>query len=131
MTSATTVSAAAPPTTTAATNLVPGQALDDQRWSAMIAKSFGAVGATARIDPFVIAVRTTGIYCRVGCPARTPYRQNVQFFDTTAQAADAGFRACKRCHPDEGDLAPWQPKSTRTPRTDQRSEQRTGTLTAT
>jgi len=93
----------------------PDEALNERRWSAMSAKS------TEGIDPFVIAVRTTGIYCRVGCPARTPYRQNVHFFETTELAEDAGFRACKRCHPDEGDLSPWQPKSTWKPRAEQRT----------
>lgn len=42
---------------------------------------------------------TTGIYCRPGCPARTPKRENVAFYDTIAEAEAAGFRACKRCKP--------------------------------
>lgn len=92
--------------------------LDERRWSALTGKSFGA---TEGIDPFVIAVRTTGIYCRVGCPARTPHRHNVHFFDTTAEAVDAGYRACKRCHPDRGDLTPWQPRSKGTPRMKERT----------
>jgi AraC family transcriptional regulator, regulatory protein of adaptative response / DNA-3-methyladenine glycosylase II len=45
-------------------------------------------------------VRTTGIYCRPSCPARTPKRENVRFFATAAAAQAAGFRACKRCRPD-------------------------------
>ena len=49
---------------------------------------------------FVMAVRTTGIYCRPSCPARTPRRENVQFFRTSAAAHAAGFRACKRCVPE-------------------------------
>lgn len=76
--------------------------LDEARWRAMADKALGA------LDPFVIAVRTTGIFCRVGCPARTPHRHNVRFFETTDAARDAGFRACKRCHPDDGDLWPWR-----------------------
>ncbi|MSR46978.1 MAG: hypothetical protein EXS13_07930 [Planctomycetes bacterium] len=48
---------------------------------------------------FVIAVRTTGIFCRPGCPARTPKPQNVEFFATTKEALFAGFRACLRCRP--------------------------------
>jgi len=78
--------------------------LDDARWNAM------AVRRIDGIDPFVIAVRTTGIYCRVGCPARTPYRQNVCFLNSIDEAREQGFRACKRCHPDAGDLSPWRPK---------------------
>lgn len=91
----------------------PDQALKTRRWAAMTAKSYGATGGIA---PFVIAVRTTGIYCRVGCPARTPHRHNVHFFGTTAEAKVAGYRACKRCHPDRGNLTPWQPTSSQTPR---------------
>jgi len=55
----------------------------------------------ARFDGvFYTAVRTTGIYCRPSCPARTPQPRNVQFFPSAAAAQDAGFRACRRCRPD-------------------------------
>ena len=55
----------------------------------------------ARFDGwFVTAVRTTGIYCRPSCPARTPLRTNVSFHPTAAGAQAAGFRACRRCRPD-------------------------------
>src|SRR3954466_618870 len=49
---------------------------------------------------FFIAVRTTGIYCRPSCPARTPAYENVTFHPTAAAAQSAGYRACKRCLPD-------------------------------
>jgi len=49
---------------------------------------------------FYAAVRTTGIYCRPSCPARTPAPGNVDFARTAAAAQAAGFRACKRCLPD-------------------------------
>lgn len=49
--------------------------------------------------PFVLGVVTTGIYCRPGCPARTPKRENIRIFPLPAAAEAAGFRACKRCHP--------------------------------
>ncbi len=49
---------------------------------------------------FFCGVKTTGIYCRPSCPARTPKRENVRFFATAAAAQGAGFRACKRCRPD-------------------------------
>jgi AraC family transcriptional regulator, regulatory protein of adaptative response / DNA-3-methyladenine glycosylase II len=49
---------------------------------------------------FYTAVRTTGIYCRPSCPARTPAVRNVEFHPTAAAAQAAGFRACKRCLPD-------------------------------
>ncbi len=54
-----------------------------------------------RFDGWVFCgVKTTGIYCRPSCPARTPERENVRFFATAAAAQAAGFRACKRCRPD-------------------------------
>jgi len=54
-----------------------------------------------RFDGWVFCgVKTTGIYCRPSCPARTPKRENVRFFATAAAAQAAGFRACKRCRPD-------------------------------
>lgn len=48
---------------------------------------------------FVFAVRSTGIYCRPSCPARRPRRENVRFFQVPEAAEQAGFRACRRCHP--------------------------------
>src|SRR5712672_2793070 len=55
----------------------------------------------ARFDGrFFTAVKTTGIYCRPICPARTPLRKNVQFFACAAAAEEAGFRPCRRCRPD-------------------------------
>ena len=49
---------------------------------------------------FFTAVKTTGIYCRPICPARTPLRKNVRFFACAAAAEEAGFRPCRRCRPD-------------------------------
>ena len=49
---------------------------------------------------FFTAVRSTGIYCRPSCPARTPRRGNVTFHRTAAAAQAAGYRACRRCLPD-------------------------------
>jgi AraC family transcriptional regulator of adaptative response / DNA-3-methyladenine glycosylase II len=49
---------------------------------------------------FYTAVRTTGIYCRPSCPARTPALHNVFFHPSAASAQSAGYRACKRCLPD-------------------------------
>jgi AraC family transcriptional regulator of adaptative response/methylated-DNA-[protein]-cysteine methyltransferase len=50
----------------------------------------------------LVCVRTTGIYCRMTCPARTPLRQNVEFRATVEACQAAGFRACKRCRPQAG-----------------------------
>lgn len=66
---------------------------DDARYNAFAARDSRQAGR------FVMAVATTGIYCRPGCPARLPKRENVTFYDTPAQAETAGFRACKRCQP--------------------------------
>ena len=52
---------------------------------------------------FFVAVKTTGIYCRPICPARTPGRDRCLFFRTAAEAETAGFRSCFRCRPE---LAP-------------------------
>jgi AraC family transcriptional regulator of adaptative response / DNA-3-methyladenine glycosylase II len=49
---------------------------------------------------FWTAVRTTGIYCRPSCPARTPALAHVTFHASAASAQGAGYRACKRCLPD-------------------------------
>jgi AraC family transcriptional regulator of adaptative response / DNA-3-methyladenine glycosylase II len=64
----------------------------------------------ARFDgKFFTAVKTTGVYCRPICPARTPKRQNVTFFPTAAAAHDAGFRPCLRCRPETApDRGAWR-----------------------
>ena len=49
---------------------------------------------------FFTCVRTTGIFCRPVCPARTPLAKNVTFVRTAADALAAGYRACRRCRPD-------------------------------
>jgi AraC family transcriptional regulator of adaptative response / DNA-3-methyladenine glycosylase II len=65
-------------------------------------QGYRAVAARdARFDgQFILAVRTTGIYCRPSCPAITPKRRNVEFYATAAAAQQAGYRACRRCLPD-------------------------------
>ena len=67
----------------------------DERWEAVVARAAGVD------DRFVYAVATTGIYCRSGCGSRRPRRENVMFFNNPRAARAAGFRACKRCHPDD------------------------------
>jgi AraC family transcriptional regulator of adaptative response/methylated-DNA-[protein]-cysteine methyltransferase len=71
---------------------------DETRWEAFVARDASFEGQ------FYIAVNTTGIYCRPGCPARLPKRANVRFFDTRDEAERAGFRPCKRCKPDKPSL---------------------------
>jgi AraC family transcriptional regulator of adaptative response / DNA-3-methyladenine glycosylase II len=49
---------------------------------------------------FYVGVKTTGIYCRPICTARTPRRENCTFFANAAAAERAGFRPCLRCRPE-------------------------------
>ena len=74
---------------------LPVSSRDDARWGAVVARDASFAGQ------FYIAVKTTGVYCRPGCPARLPKRANVRFYDTRADAEAAGFRACKRCKPEQ------------------------------
>src|SRR6185312_12556676 len=72
----------------------------DERYRAIDARD-------ARFDgQFITAVRSTGIYCRPSCPARTPKPSNVTFYPTAAAAHEAGYRACKRCLPDAAPGSP-------------------------
>lgn len=58
---------------------------------------------------FFGCVKTTGIYCRPVCPARTPKRENMVFVVTAAAAEEAGFRACLRCRPETApDMGAWR-----------------------
>ncbi len=64
----------------------------------------------ARFDGrFFGCVKTTGIYCRPVCPARTPKRENMVFVLSAAAAEEAGFRACLRCRPETApDMGAWR-----------------------
>ncbi len=64
----------------------------------------------ARFDGrFFGCVKTTGIYCRPVCPARTPKRENMFFVVSAAAAEEAGFRACLRCRPETApDMGAWR-----------------------
>lgn len=60
-----------------------------------------------------VAVRTTGVYCRPVCPARTPFARNIRFYPSAAAAERAGYRPCLRCRPETAPFCPaW--KGTRT-----------------
>lgn len=69
--------------------------LSDPRWAAVVARDPSADGQ------FYYSVKTTGVYCRPSCAARTAKPENVQFHLTAAEAEHAGFRPCKRCKPDQ------------------------------
>jgi AraC family transcriptional regulator of adaptative response/methylated-DNA-[protein]-cysteine methyltransferase len=46
-----------------------------------------------------VGVTSTGVFCRLTCPARKPKSENCRFFETVAGCLEAGFRPCKRCRP--------------------------------
>ncbi|MGJ8570556.1 MAG: bifunctional transcriptional activator/DNA repair enzyme AdaA [Hoeflea sp.] len=46
-----------------------------------------------------VGVSSTGVFCRLTCPARKPKRENCTFYNSVGECIEAGFRACKRCHP--------------------------------
>lgn len=72
----------------------------NQMWAAVLSRS------TSTPEPFVYAVRTTGIYCRPGCPSRRPRRDSVSFFSSPDIAEIAGYRECRRCRPRQGKAVP-------------------------
>ncbi|MCF5722579.1 bifunctional DNA-binding transcriptional regulator/O6-methylguanine-DNA methyltransferase Ada [Pseudomonas syringae] len=71
----------------------------DTRWAAILARDPEADGL------FVYGVKTTGVYCRPSSTARLPRRENVEFFDSPAQAEAAGYRANKRANADRTQVA--------------------------
>jgi AraC family transcriptional regulator of adaptative response/methylated-DNA-[protein]-cysteine methyltransferase len=71
----------------------------DPRWATVLARDPEERGE------FYYAVRTTGIYCRPSCPSRHAKPENVVFYDSCADAEQAGFRPCKRCRPRSPSLA--------------------------
>ena len=71
------------------------ETVSDPRWAAVVARDPAADGT------FFYSVKTTGVYCRPSCAARTANPENVAFHRTAADAERAGFRPCKRCKPDQ------------------------------
>jgi AraC family transcriptional regulator of adaptative response/methylated-DNA-[protein]-cysteine methyltransferase len=79
------------------------------RWRAVMSRDSLVEGQ------FVYAVMSTGIYCRASCPSRRPRRDHVVFFDSPAAAAASGFRACRRCRPDDPrHVDPWPDRVSQT-----------------
>ena len=73
--------------------VMPSLMNNPEMWNAVLARD------ASRDGSFVFAVRSTGIYCRPSCPARRPRQEQVRFFQLPEAAEQAGFRACRRCHP--------------------------------
>ncbi|MCP2052893.1 UNVERIFIED_ORG: AraC family transcriptional regulator of adaptative response/methylated-DNA-[protein]-cysteine methyltransferase [Pseudomonas fluorescens] len=71
----------------------------DPRWAAIVARD-------AKADAlFVYGVKTTGVYGRPSSASRLPRPENIEFFDTPAQAEAAGYRPSKRAAGDQTQLA--------------------------
>ena len=66
---------------------------DDILYDALLARDPAWEGAA------FVGVATTGIFCRLTCPARKPRRENCAFFATPAACLEAGYRPCLRCRP--------------------------------
>jgi AraC family transcriptional regulator, regulatory protein of adaptative response / methylated-DNA-[protein]-cysteine methyltransferase len=71
----------------------------DPRWAAIVARDVNADGT------FYYAVKTTGVYCRPSCAARLARPENVRYYESGAEAENAGFRPCKRCKPNQTSVA--------------------------
>ncbi|MCO5399979.1 bifunctional DNA-binding transcriptional regulator/O6-methylguanine-DNA methyltransferase Ada [Ralstonia soli] len=67
----------------------------DPRWARVLARDASADGQ------FVYAVKTTGVYCQPSSASRLPRPENVEFFDTPADAEAAGYRPSRRAGPDQ------------------------------
>ncbi len=67
---------------------------EEEKWQAFVRSDKNYDGR------YYVAVRTTGIFCRPSCTARTPLKRNVAFYDTREEAITHGYRPCKRCRPD-------------------------------
>jgi AraC family transcriptional regulator of adaptative response/methylated-DNA-[protein]-cysteine methyltransferase len=77
------------------TEMLAAATVSDPRWAAVMARDPGADGR------FFYSVRTTGVYCRPSCAARVARPENVAFHASAADAQRAGFRACRRCRPEQ------------------------------
>ena len=76
---------------------LPADSSADNLWAAVLSRDAGFDGR------LIYAVRSTGIYCRPSCPSRRPRRAQAVFFATPEDARREGYRACRRCLPDEVD----------------------------
>ncbi|NDL63436.1 bifunctional transcriptional activator/DNA repair enzyme AdaA [Acerihabitans arboris] len=65
----------------------------DTLYAALLARDPGYDGFA------FVGVRSTGVFCRLTCPARKPKKENSVFYSTVVEAMEAGFRPCKRCQP--------------------------------
>lgn len=66
---------------------------DDALYDALIARSSDYEGLA------YACVKTTGVFCRLTCPARKPKRENTLFCGSVSACMQSGFRPCQRCRP--------------------------------
>lgn len=66
---------------------------DNALYDALLARDAGFDGCAW------VGVTSTGVFCRLTCPARKPRRENCRFYGSIAGCLAAGYRPCKRCHP--------------------------------
>lgn len=66
---------------------------DETLYDALLARSTDYEGAA------FVCVKTTGVFCRLSCPARKPKRENTIFAGSIGTCLEAGFRPCQRCRP--------------------------------
>ena len=71
---------------------------NDARWVLVQARDASADGT------FYYSVSTTGVYCKPSCASRPARPEHIRFHDSRAAAELAGFRACKRCKPNQPDI---------------------------
>jgi AraC family transcriptional regulator, regulatory protein of adaptative response / methylated-DNA-[protein]-cysteine methyltransferase len=75
-----------------------GNSAESTLWEAVLTRDARAT--------FVYGVRSTGVYCRPACPSRRPQPRGVKFFASPRSAEEAGFRACRRCRPEDVPVDP-------------------------
>lgn len=66
---------------------------EDERWQAILDRDHAAEGS------FWFGVSKTMVFCRPGCPTRTPQRTRVHYFDTLVHALLSGYSPCPVCKP--------------------------------
>lgn len=66
---------------------------DETLYDALMARSTEYEGSA------FVCVKTTGVFCRLSCPARKPKRENTIFVGSIGTCLETGFRPCQRCRP--------------------------------
>jgi len=75
-------------------NIVHSVVSEENKWEAIRTRDVTYDGV------FWYGVKSTGIFCVPSCKSKLPFRENIEYFDSSQDALDAGYRVCKRCRPD-------------------------------